>query len=168
MITKKTPKDKILELAKECRKCGSCCRFTGGFILEKEISGIAQFLGLSKKEFMKKYLDEVEMFNTKVFKMKREISEKPFSPCVFYDEAEKCMIHDSKPLHCRVGNCNENGEELIQWYFLNNLVNENDPESVRQWATFIKQNNPIPGGNLSELVPDKEKLKKIMNHEVLK
>jgi len=52
---------------------------------------------------------------------------------------------------------------------LNYLVNKNDPESIRQYAAYLKSGGKtIPGGKLEELIPDKEKLKKILNFEQLK
>ena len=51
---------------------------------------------------------------------------------------------------------------------MNHVVDKDDPEAIRQWAQFLKNNDPIPGGHLEERVPDKEKLRKIMNYEIYK
>ncbi len=87
---------------------------------------------------------------------------------MLYDKKEGCMVHEVKPLFCKVGNCHEHGESLNQWFMLNHLVNENDPESIRQWAVYLKQNDVIPGGSLQELVPDKNKRNRILQFKILK
>lgn len=52
---------------------------------------------------------------------------------------------------------------------LNYLVNKDDPESIRQYSTYLKSGGKtIEGGKLEELVPDKEKLKKILSFEQLR
>ena len=80
-----------------------------------------------------------------------------------------CKIHKVKPLQCRIGNCGEHGEELSIWFMLNYLVNTKDPESIRQYNIYLQSGGKtIPGGNLEELIPDKEELKKILNFEQLK
>ena len=155
MITKKTPLKKILELGKECEQCGHCCSHGTGFVLKKEA-----------KKYPKRYLEETEVFNTKVFKFKT--TGKPFGACVFL-KGNKCSIHKKKPLHCRVGTCGECGEEISVWFALNYLVNATDPESIRQWKLYLDSGGKnIPGGELNELVPDKKLLKKILEYDILK
>lgn len=51
---------------------------------------------------------------------------------------------------------------------LNHQVNVNDPESIRQYAIYLKTHTTIPGGELEELVPDKERLRKILDFTILK
>jgi hypothetical protein len=52
---------------------------------------------------------------------------------------------------------------------VNNVVDANDAESVRQYAQYIKSGGKtIPGAELGNLVPDKEKLRKILSYEILK
>jgi len=51
---------------------------------------------------------------------------------------------------------------------LNYIVNSSDPEAIRLWAEYLKTHPTIPGGDLEELVPDKERLKKILNFEILR
>ena len=154
-IEKKTPLSKVLELGVECKQCGHCCSHGTGYVLVSEAG-----------KYDEKYLEEKKVFNTKVFKFKTK--GKPFGKCVFLKN-NKCSIHKKKPLHCRVGNCGENGEELSVWFTLNYLVNETDPESIRQWKVYLESGGKnIPGGELNELVPDKKMLKKIISYEVLK
>lgn len=133
-----------------------------------DLKNIVRFLGVKEEEVKEKYLEEKELFNTRLLRPKLKTNDKPYGKCVFlYDK--KCKIHEVKPLQCKVGNCNEYGEELSIWFMLNYLINKDDPESIRQYAAYLKSGGKtIAGGKLEELVPDKEKLKKILNFEELK
>ena len=93
----------------------------------------------------------------------------PFGRCTFYDEKEGCKVHEAKPLECKTSmGCRDYGEELSIWFMLNNTVNENDAESVRQYSQYIKSGGKvIEGAKLEEIVPDKEKLSKILSYEIL-
>jgi len=167
-VTKQTPKEKVLELAQKCSQCGHCCGFAGGYLLKEDLKRIANFLEITERELRKKYANETEAFNTKILRLKSEASQKPYAACIFYDKKQGCMVNDVKPLYCKIGNCNEHGEALNQWFMLNYMVNNADAESIRQWATFLKQNDAIPGGSLHELVPDKNKLNRILQYKILK
>ena len=168
LISKKTPKETVLKLGKECKMCGNCCKYSSGFLVDDDIIKIARFLRTTTNKLKEKYLEEHERFNTKVLRPKLIKGTKPYGKCIFYNEQVGCTIHEVKPLHCRIGNCNTYGNDLNQWFMLNYLVNPDDPESIRQWKMFLTQNNPIPGGSLKELVHDEEKLKKILSYEILK
>ncbi|MEA2037383.1 MAG: YkgJ family cysteine cluster protein [Nanoarchaeota archaeon] len=167
-IKKQTTLSEVLNLGKECDRNNNCCKHGSGFLAHDDLSKIAQFLSITPEELKEKYLDEKELFNTSLFRPKIKANNKPFGECVFFD-SEGCKIHSVKPLQCRIGNCSEHGEKLGQWFMLNYLVNKDDPESVRQYAAYLKSGGKtIQGGKLDELVPDKEKLKKILSFEVLK
>jgi Fe-S-cluster containining protein len=168
-ITKDTSVREIKELGKNCDMCGNCCIHGAGFLIEEDIPKIAKLLNVSEKELKEKYLEETEMFNTKAWKPKTKKNGKPFGPCMFYDKKEGCKIHIAKPFQCKIMNCNPYAEQMIQWFYLKYLVNPDDPESIRQWASYLKHREwVIEGGNLSDLVPDRKKLKKILSYGVLK
>ena len=167
-LNKETPKERVLELAAECGHCGHCCGFAGGYVLKEDLKRIAEFLDITERELRKRYTNEIEMFNSKILRLKSEASSKPYAACVLYDKKQGCMVNDVKPSYCKIGNCNEHGDSLNQWFMLNHVVNKADPESIRQWATYLRQNDAIPGGSLSELVPDKNKLNRILQYKILK
>ena len=167
MITIKTPLSKILEIGKECQKCGHCCNHGSGFLIGDDLKNISGFLGITQEQLIREYLEEKELFNTKLFRPKLKTKGKPYGKCVFHEEG--CKIHEVKPLQCMVGNCNEHGEELSIWFMLNYIVNRDDPESIRQYSAYLKAGGKtIEGGKLEDLIPDKEKLKKILNFGQLK
>lgn len=169
MITKATPLRVVLEIAKECEKCGHCCKFSSGALVDNDIKSIAEFLGIDEKTLIKDYLEEVEKFNTKRLRPKIIRGKLPYGCCIFYDPKQGCKIHPVKPLECKVRNCGPYGEELSIWFMLNYWVNPNDPESIRQFSIYLKTGGKtIPGGTLEELVPNKKRLKKILSYEVLK
>lgn len=167
-ISTKTPKEDILKLLKDCGKCGSCCKYSSGYLVEEDHKRIAEFLEITEKELEEKFLEEGEKYNTKRFRPKILRKGKPYGECIFLDKKEGCTIHEVKPLHCKVGECKDHGESTHLWFTLNYFVNKNDPESIRQWAAYLKTHPTIPGGKLEELVPDKELLQKILNFEILK
>jgi len=164
-ITKETALKEILELGKTCSQKNNCCKHGSGCLAKDDLKNIAKFLGVSEEKLKKKYLEEIEKFNTKLLRPKIIRKDKPYGVCIFFDDG--CKIHEVKPLECQVGNCGEHGEALSKWFMLNYCVNANDPESVRQYAIYLKTNKTLKGGELEKLVP-KEKLKKILDFEILK
>ena len=168
-ISIKTPLSEILKLANDCKKCGHCCKYSSGYLADDDSKKIAEFLDISEQELKEKFLEEGEKFNTKRLRPKLIRKDgNPYGECIFHQEAEKCTIHKVKPLHCKVGNCEKHGEEIHLWFTLNYFVNKNDPESVRQWAVYLKNHPTIPGGKLEELIPDEELRNKIMNYDILR
>lgn len=168
-ISRKTPLDKILELGKSCKKCGHCCSHGSGALARGDLASIAKFLRMTEKEVKEKYLVEDEKFHTILLKPKLiKEAGKPYGKCIFLKLDNTCSINDVKPLQCRVGNCTENGEELNLWFMINYYLNENDPESVRQYAIYTKcGGKTLPGAELERLV-DKKKLNQILNYEILR
>lgn len=165
-ITKKTSQKIILESGKDCKQCGHCCKYSTGYMLDEDVERIAKHLGMDKNAFIKKYCEKISLFNKELHKPKT--LKKPFGHCVFL-ENNKCSIHKVKPLYCKIGTCKEKGEEITIWYKLNYLVDTDDPESIRQWKTYLDIGGKnIPGGKLEEIIPEKKKLKKILSYEVLK
>ena len=173
MITKSTPLKDILQLAAPCR-CNSCnhgCKFGSGSLAGDDAKNMAGFLNISEEDLKKGFLEEVQLFNKKLQRPKliREKG-KPYGRCVFYDDEKGCTIHEAKPLECKTSiQCRDYGEELSVWFMVNHIVDANDAESIRQFAQYVKSGGKlIPGASLEELVPDKERLKKILSYEVLK
>ncbi|MBD3310713.1 hypothetical protein GF351_05850 [Candidatus Woesearchaeota archaeon] len=163
-ITRSTPEKEVLELGSQCSQCGHCCRYGSGFVLKHEIKAMADLKGISEKKFRNEYLKEVRMFDTLMLRFRKIQQEnRPYGRCVFLDKENRCSIQEAKPLHCRIGNCSEHSQELSIWFMLNHAVDETNPNSIREWGIYLKTHPTIPGGNLEELVPDKEQLKKMMD-----
>lgn len=168
-ISKATPVEEVIRLGAQCSKCGSCCSRSSGFIAPEEIPKIARYFQVQPDRLIKDYMDTIDLFHTSMFRPKLvKQGKKPYGKCVFLGASNGCMLQTVKPLHCKVGNCSELGEQMNQWYFLNYCVNANDPQSIRDWATFLKNNQTIPGGTLFELVPNEDKLNKILSYEILR
>ncbi len=171
-IRKETKIDDILKLGQLCNRKNNCCKYGSGFLIGNDLKNIAQFLGMNESEVKERYLEEKQLFNTKLFRPKLKARETkkinmPYGECIFFED-NGCKIHQVKPLQCRIGNCGKHGEELGLWFMLNYLVNKNDAESIRQYATYLKSGGKtITGGELKELIPDKERLKKMLNFEIL-
>ena len=173
LINKNTPLKEVLKLATPCR-CNSCnhgCKYGSSSLAGDDSKKISAFLEISEEELKKGFLEEVELFNKKILRPKivRE-KNKTYGQCVFYDEQNGCTIHEAKPLECKTSiQCRDYGKDLSVWFMVNYVVDANDPESIRQFAQYIKSGGKlIPGASLEEIVPDKEKLRKILSYEILK
>jgi len=172
MLKKNTELKEVLKLVNPCR-CNACtvgCRHGSGFLVQEDIPEIAKFLRVSEEVLKKEFLEEVEKFNTKLFRPKIIRKGKPYGKCIFFDEKIGCKVHEVKPQECKISmGCKDYGEQISLWFMLNNFVNENDPESIRQYHTHLKSGGKtLEGASLQELVPDKEKLKKILSFKILK
>ena len=172
IIIKNTPLKDVLKLAAPCR-CNACnhgCKYGSGSLAGEDAKKISAFLEISEEELKKGFLEEVELFNKKILRPKlvRE-GNKTYGQCVFYDDAKGCTIHEVKPLECKTSiQCKDYGEDLSVWFMLNHVVDLQDAESIRQYAQYIKSGGKlIPGASLEEIVPDKEKLRKILSYEIL-
>jgi Fe-S-cluster containining protein len=166
-ITKDTPLKNILEIGAKCNKCGSCCSFGSGFVLDSELSKIAASLNMDKERFKKECAEEQEIFHTPLFKFRTKKQEnKPYGKCMFLQPDNLCQIQSVKPLHCRIGNCAEHGDDLHTWFILNHCLNAFDPESIRQYNSYIKTGGRVlKGAELKTIFPEKKKLKTILSYE---
>ena len=171
-IKKTTPLNDVLKLTNPCR-CNACtvgCKHGSGAFTEEEIKNLAKHLKIEEDVLKKEFLETIEKFNTKKFRPRILRKDKPYGKCIFFDEEIGCKIHETKPLECKIAmGCKDYGEQLILWFTLNHFVNKDDAESIRQYASYLKiGGKTLEGGKLEDLVPDKEKLKKILAFEVLK
>ena len=97
----------------KCTECGQCC--TGGpgyaWVTKEEIKTLAEHLGLSLKEFGKKYLRFVNG--------RYSLIEKKNYDCIFLKD-KKCQIYSVRPNQCRT----------FPWW----AENLNTPESWKEAA----------------------------------
>ncbi|MBW2971965.1 YkgJ family cysteine cluster protein [Candidatus Woesearchaeota archaeon] len=168
-ITKDTSLEEVKKLGEECDKCGKCCSYGSGFMLESEVPRMAAFLKIPKEKFIRDFLEETEIFHTRIFKIRPFKKEgMPYGPCMFLDK-NLCRIHAVKPLHCNVCNCAEHGDDLHVWFMVNYCLNIYDPESIRQYASYLETGGRlIPGAELDKVFPDKAKLKRILDYDIVK
>lgn len=169
-LTKNTPLKEVLKLAHPC-KCEACtvgCRHGSGFLIDEDVPKIAKFLGIAEEVLKKEFLEEVEKFNTKRYRPKILRKNKPYGKCIFFDEEIGCRVHEVKPLECKISmGCKYYGEQLSLWFMLNHFVNKDDAESVRQYTSYLKSGGKtLEGAELKDLVPDKKKLRKILELEI--
>lgn len=165
-IEKSTPINVIEHLSDTpCKslKCTKCCEYGSGAATKEDLERIAKHLNMHESELIAKYFEPITKYNTTLYRPK--MLKHPYGPCTFLGK-EGCTIHEVKPTGCKLASWNQHGEQLSEWFDLNFFVKADDPESVRQWAHKLKFNGTIPGGSLKELVPDKEKLRKILAKEV--
>ncbi len=168
-ITKETPLQTLLELTPACRchACSNSCRLGSGVLAPGDLEKIAAFLKEKPAAVRKKYFEEVTVYNKKVLRPKLLRNGKPFGKCVFFDEKKGCTVHPVKPLECKLAmGCKPYGEESIQWFFLNYVVDPEDSQSIREYAQHLQYTTALPGGKLTDLIKDKKELKKMLDGEM--
>jgi Fe-S-cluster containining protein len=173
MISRNTPEKEVLQCTHAC-KCEHCergCHYGSGCMVKQDIPAMAKLLGVTEEKLKKEFLEQTELFNTKLWKPKvKKEQGKPYGKCIFFEQGKGCKVHQAKPLQCKTAmGCKEYGEQLNLWFTLNHAVNEYDPESLRQFATYLKSGGKtLPEGELKDLVKDPEKLKKILEYRILR
>ena len=173
MIHKNTPLKEVLKLAAPC-KCNACnngCKYGSGSLVDDDAKNIAGFLGISEEKLRKEFLEEVELYNKKILRPKLiRDRNTPYGRCSFYDDKKGCTVHPVKPLECKTAiGCKDYGEDLSVWFMVNYIVDPRDPESIRQFAQYIKSGGKIiQGAELKDFIPDRDRLKKILSYEILK
>jgi len=160
-------KEEVLNIGFDCKKCGHCCSTDSGFLAEEDFEKIAKFLEIDSEKLKEEYLETFEKFNKTLYRPKRIKEGKPYGRCIFHID-NLCSIQEVKPLYCKVVNCSKYSRQLGVWFDLNFVVDVNDPESIRQYASYLKHGETIEGGQLEDIVPDKERLRKILNYEIIK
>ena len=169
MITKETPLNEVLNLAPacSCNHCNHGCTMGAGSLIETDVRNIANFLKISEREFKKKYLEKVKLLNKDVLKPKTLRKGKPYGQCIFFKN-KRCSIHPVKPLECKIAmGCKPYGEELMIWFMLNYVLDKNNPESIRQYVSYLTSGGKtIKGGELKDIIPNKKRLKKILDYEI--
>jgi Fe-S-cluster containining protein len=133
-----------------CRRCGACCKPFAPSLYEHEIEKIANYLGLSIKQFKKLHLQKVSLkeFNTAMFVLRK--------PCQFYKNS-RCTIYGVRPLSCKqfpfqwaigvpviriegIDLCpvaTQLGEELNEWYDKN--IRPIEIEEVKENTELLKK-----------------------------
>jgi len=167
MITKDTPEEEVIREADICNRCGKCCSVDSGYLADDDFKKIADFLGKTVDELKDEYLETFEKFNKTLFKPKKLRGDKQYGKCIFLID-DLCSIQEVKPLYCRLVNCGPNSRKMALWFDLNYVVDENDPESIRQYASYLKFGPTLEGGKLKDLIADEETLKKILDYEIIK
>ncbi len=173
LISKDTPIDEILKI--ENTNPYAHCKFSSGYVLDKEIKEIADFLGITEEELKKEYLEKTERFGREIFRVKQNKKilsteegeiELPHGKCVFYDERFGCLLSDKRPLFCKLPNHPMLSKDLIEWFDINFIIDPNDPKTLREWEQYARmKDDVIPGGEIESLV-SKERLDEIKNKNI--
>lgn len=74
----------------DCLSCANCCKTTVTVFSHEDINKASRYLGVSKKEFIKKYLiEDMGEFTTIT------------TPCPFLLPDNKCRIYEARPHACQ-------------------------------------------------------------------
>ena len=94
-----------------------------------------------------------------------------FRDCYIKSGTASGNVYDATQFNAGKEEGGKGGAFLVRallWFDLNYFMDAEDPQSIREWAIRLNLKPTIPGGNLHELVPDQEKLKKILHYHELK
>jgi Fe-S-cluster containining protein len=172
MITAQTKLPTLLKMTHPCR-CDSCensCNFGSGALADNELERIAYYLDLTPDDAKEKYFEEVKRFGTTRLRPKLERKEGlPYGKCIFYEKEKGCLIHEVKPLECKLSmGCKDYGDELITWFHINHFLDKKNPESLRQFKIYLESGGKtLPGAEHKDIF-DQETLKKLEEYEDLK
>jgi len=164
-----TNQEEVIAAAKceqSCSKCMSGCSYGSGAFAQGEEKKLAEFLGVSEEELNKNYLEPIQKFDTVLMRPKliRE-QDKPYGQCIFFHPKIGCTIHEVKPLQCKTATCKEHGEDTNLWFELNNFLDKNNPESIRQFIQYLRSGGKtLQGADFHELF-DEEMLKQALSYE---
>ncbi|MES2706359.1 MAG: YkgJ family cysteine cluster protein [Verrucomicrobiota bacterium] len=79
----------------KCQRCTACCRWPGDVkVDEREIRGIAEFLGMEEEDFIQRHT------RLRTDRAGLSLLEKPNDECIFL-EGNDCVINAVKPQQCR-------------------------------------------------------------------
>jgi hypothetical protein len=172
MIHAKSSAEEIMKMTHPCR-CNACensCNYGSGAFADGEVKTLASFLGISEKEVKEKFLEEIERFGTKRLKPKLEKKEDlPYGKCIFYHKEAGCRIHEAKPLECKISmGCKDYGNDLIAWYHINHFLDKKNPESLRQFKSYLESGGKtLPGAEHKDIF-DEKTLKQLENFDDIK
>lgn len=153
-LSRKTTEKEALERGAHCDRCGHCCQFSSGLMIDGEDSRIAEHLGISPERLREHYLEESVQFNRRMLRPRLiRKGTMPYGRCIFYDGG--CTINDVKPLHCRIGNCGPDGERLTDWFYINHVIDTDDEQSLKEWHLRTQTGLSLKGAHITELdVPE--------------
>lgn len=121
----------ILKLGSTCSQSNHCCRYGSGFVLDNDMDKLSAFLHTDRETLKQHCLEPVEAFGKDLLRTKLiRTSENPYGTCLFFHAEKGCTVHEAKPLHCRIGNCSEQGQTLSQWYFDHYVIDRFNSESL--------------------------------------
>lgn len=168
-ITKETKLKDVLEIGTQCKKCGHCCNHASGFLIDGDLDKIAKHFEMLPEDAKEQFMEEVDFYSKKFIKPKRIKGKNGQGSCIFLGDKNECKIQEVKPLQCKIcKGCEEHGKELFSWFLLNYCVDVKNPETIRQYAHYLRAGGKvIPGGELKELIKDEKELKKILGTEAL-
>ena len=76
----------------DCSRCRNCCKMYQGSIPEEDLAQDAEHMGLTKEQFIEKYLADKDGENR---------YQTQNAPCDFLDEDGNCCLGDCKPESCK-------------------------------------------------------------------
>ncbi|MBI4739828.1 YkgJ family cysteine cluster protein [Candidatus Woesearchaeota archaeon] len=172
LIRKETPVSEVLKLTQPCG-CAACrqqCKYGSGFASDDDLPKIAKHLCMDQEVMKQQLFEKRTLLNTALHRPKTKTPQKPFGECVFFDYKRGCTIHEVKPLQCKLAmGCKEYGNDTRVWFLVNYFLNPADPQSIREYATYLKTGGHVLGGaTIENICPNKALREQILSYERLK
>ena len=136
-ITLATTSEEIINLTSECNKCGHCCSFGSGYLIEEDFETLAKHLDIDVETLKKDYLEEVTILTKILHKPKLIHKEsKFFGSCIFLKDGI-CDIHSVKPFYCKLGSGCKNEADLIWQWFLHHHVIGDSKSAIDEYDKLL-------------------------------
>ena len=97
----------------DCSRCRNCCKMYSASIPESDLRQDAEFLGLTKEQFIEKYLVKSEMGTGYVTKN---------VPCDFMEKDGNCRLGDCRPESCKTFPYTDQPERLESLYSVLDVI----------------------------------------------
>lgn len=126
-----TPEEVLRKVSegRKCESCGKCCIFPGS-LLPEELDMVADFISVSREEFMREYVVRLPKPENGPSMWRPAMELYPGKnenlagkhACIFLSEDDEgtpgCMIYSVRPFMCRIQWCGmdlESRKSLINW-----------------------------------------------------
>jgi len=122
--TPPVPQEHAALQAFDCRRCGECCRGTGGIVVgPRDLPRLCEHLGMERETFLARHTYRQDK--------KIKLRAGPDNYCVFFLHGTGCSVHTARPDICRA------------WpFFRGNMVDEASLAMAKECCPGI---NPVIG-----------------------
>ena len=97
----------------DCSRCRNCCKMYQGCIPEEDLERDAEYMGVTKEQFIEKYLEKNTMGSGYVTKN---------APCDFMDQDGNCRLGECKPESCKTFPYTDQPERLDSLYSVLDVI----------------------------------------------
>lgn len=104
---------KELFVGYDCSKCRNCCKMYAGSLPEEDLEQDAEYMGLTKEQFIEKYLVKSKV---------KSGYETKNVPCDFLNQDGGCILGDCKPESCKKFPYTDQPDRLASLYSVLDVI----------------------------------------------